>query len=74
MTERTEEIIHRLNDLETRAAHLERMTEDLSEVTITQHKIIEQMTLQMQMLMDRLIGLELGWEASPQDGKPPPHY
>ena len=73
MTE-NDKMARRLDELERRAAHFERMAEDLSEVIADQGKAIERLTVQVRYLSDRLKGVESGWEASPQDGKPPPHY
>ena len=74
MTVSKDDIVQRLVDLESRAAHYERMAEDLSEVLAQQSTMIEKMMMQIRRLADRLDGSAEGWGASPQDSKPPPHY
>lgn len=64
----------RLVELERRLAHHERMTEELSAVVAEQGEVIDRMALQLRQLRDRLHDVEAGWERSPQDDKPPPHY
>lgn len=64
----------RLTELEARLAHFERLAEDLSSVVHEQGKAIDHLTLHVRRLKERLGELEAGWEPSPQDEKPPPHY
>ena len=64
----------RLIELESRVAHYERMAEELSTVLTEQGKTVELLTRQVRHLKDRLRDLEAGWERSPQDDKPPPHW
>ncbi len=64
----------RLVELESRLAHHERMAEDLSAVVAEQGRAIERLALQLRRLTDRLLDAEAGWQRSPQDDKPPPHY
>lgn len=64
----------RLVELERRLAHHERMAEELSAVVAEQGEVIDRMALQLRQLRDRLHDVEAGWERSPQDDKPPPHY
>ena len=65
-----EELTARVTDLESRAAHYERMAEDLSQVLARQDHLIERLSQQIRRLQDQ----EPDWAPSPQDGKPPPHY
>jgi SlyX protein len=60
--------------LEIRLAHFERMVEDMSEVVARQDDAIGRLTLQLRRLNDRVKELGAGWQPSPQDEKPPPHY
>jgi len=64
----------RLVELESRLAHHERMAEELSAVVAEQGRTIELLTRQVRRLTDRLLDAEAGWQRSPQDDKPPPHY
>lgn len=64
----------RLMELESRITHHERMAEDLSAVLNDQGRIIDVLTLQVRRLTERVRDAEAGWERSPQDDKPPPHY
>ncbi len=64
----------RLIELEIRMAHYERMAEELSTVLTEQGKTVELLTRQVRHLKDRVRDLEAGWERSPQDDKPPPHW
>lgn len=64
----------RLIELESRVAHHERMAEDLSSVIADQGRTIDVLNERVRRLIGRLRELEAGWERSPQDDKPPPHY
>jgi SlyX protein len=64
----------RLVELESRIAHHERMAEDLSQVIADQGRVIDLLVAQMRRLTDRIREAEAGWERSPQDDRPPPHY
>lgn len=64
----------RLVDLESRAAHFERMADDLSDIIAQQSNTIALLTAQVRRLAERLGDVEGGWRPSPQDSKPPPHY
>lgn len=70
----SEALERRLIDLESRLAHHERAAEDISAVLADQGRIIDVLTLQVRRLTERLREVESGWERSPQDDKPPPHY
>ncbi|MGE5477332.1 MAG: SlyX family protein [Bacteroidales bacterium] len=65
---------NRLVELESRIAHHERMAEDLSSVIAEQGRTIDLLTQRMQRMIARMRDMETGWERSPQDDKPPPHY
>lgn len=69
-----ETLEQRLVELESRIAHHERMAEDLSSVIADQGRTIDLLTQRVNRLIGRLGELEAGWERSPQDDKPPPHY
>jgi SlyX protein len=69
-----EEDERRMIALESRLAHHERMAEELSQVVAEQGRKIDQLTRQSQRLVERLREVEAGWEGSPQDDNPPPHY
>ena len=64
----------RLITLETRLAHHERTTEELSDVITAQGRTIDMLTAQLRRMRERLGEMEAGWDRSPQDDKPPPHY
>ena len=64
----------RLIELESRIAHYERMAEDLSSVIAEQGRTIDMLTERMRRMTGRMRELEAGWDRSPQDDKPPPHY
>ena len=64
----------RLIALETRLAHHERMAEDMSDQLSRQAKIIDALVAQMAIFQERLAELAQGWQRSPQDDRPPPHY
>lgn len=64
----------RITELERRLAHHERMADDLSAVLAEQGRTIDLLKAQVARLRERLANLEEGWEPSPQDAKPPPHY
>lgn len=69
-----ETLERRLVELESRVAHHERMAEDLSSVIADQGRTIDLLNERVRRLIGRLRELEAGWERSPQDDKPPPHY
>lgn len=64
----------RLVDLESRLAHHEQVAEDLSQVVAEQAKVIDMLTLQIRRVHHRIKEVEEGWDRSPQDDRPPPHY
>jgi SlyX protein len=69
-----EALEERLIELETRVAYYERMAEDLSSVIADQGRTIDILTERVRRLTGRLREVEAGWDRSPQDDKPPPHY
>lgn len=69
-----EDATERFVALETRLAHHERMAEEMSDEVMRQAKIIDALVAQMGILRERLAELGQGWQRSPQDDKPPPHY
>ncbi len=70
----TDDLDARVVELETRLAHHERMAEDLSAVLAEQDRAITQLIRQVRRLTERLGAVESGWDRSPQDDQPPPHY
>jgi SlyX protein len=64
----------RLTELETRLAHHERMSEELSAVVFEQGRTIDLLTAQVRRLRDRLASQGAGGAPPPQDDRPPPHY
>lgn len=69
-----DQVAQRLIELETRIAYHERMAEDLSSVIADQGRTIDLLTQRVQRLIGRLREVESGYDRSPQDDKPPPHY
>jgi len=70
----SEALEQRLVELESRVAHHERMAEELSQVLNDQGRTIDMLMVQVRRLTDRVREAEAGWDRSPQDDKPPPHY
>lgn len=70
----TDGIAERLVALETRLAHHESMAEDISDLLSRQAKTIDALAAQIRILQDRLAETAEGWQRSPQDDRPPPHY
>ncbi len=64
----------RLTELESRLAHHERMTEDISAVLNEQARAIDGLTLQLRRLTERVAEYEAGGTDTPPDDQPPPHY
>jgi SlyX protein len=64
----------RLTEMESRLAHHERMTEDVSAVLTEQGRAIDALTLQLRRLTERIAELEAGAASAPPDDQPPPHY
>lgn len=64
----------RIVELEMRLAHHELMAEEMSEVLARQAGTIDILELRLRRLTDRLKESEAGWDRSPNDDRPPPHY
>jgi len=64
----------RLTELESRLAHHERMTEDMSAMLTEQGRAIDALALQLRRLTERIGEFEAGGANSPPDDQPPPHY
>lgn len=64
----------RIVELEMRLAHHELMAEEVSEVLARQASTIDILELRLRRLTDRLKETEAGWDRSPNDDRPPPHY
>lgn len=64
----------RLTEMESRLAHHERMSEDVSAVLAEQGRAIDTLTLQLRRLTERIAELEAGGASAPPDDQPPPHY
>lgn len=64
----------RLTEMESRLAHHERTTEDISAVLAEQGRAIDALTLQLRRLTERIGELEAGGGSLPPDDQPPPHY
>ena len=69
-----DETLQRLVALESRLAHQERMTEEVSDVLAAQAVAIDRLEAELRRLRQRLGEVESGWAPSPADDKPPPHY
>ena len=65
---------NRVIALESRLTHQERMIEDMSDIVARQADAIDRLSVQVRRLQERLRDLAAGWQSSPQDDKPPPHY
>ncbi len=74
MTATTDSSQERLTELESRLAHHERMAEDMSAVLTGQARAIDDLTLQLRRLTERVAEFEGGGADSPPDDQPPPHY
>ena len=64
----------RLERLESRMAHFERVSDDLSDVVARQAAAIDQLQRRVAALTDRVLDLQDGQQRAPSDEKPPPHY
>lgn len=69
-----EELIARLAGIETRLAHFERLSEDLSDVVARQGREIDRLKQQVSALSSRVLDLQQDWRPGASDDKPPPHY
>jgi SlyX protein len=64
----------RIDALETRIAHQDRVIEDLNQTIIAQWKQIDLLTRRVTRLGDRLEAVKEASEQGPQREPPPPHY
>ncbi|MDH3738329.1 MAG: SlyX family protein [Alphaproteobacteria bacterium] len=64
----------RLIELETRLAHHERMTEELSALLNEQGRAVDRLALQLRRLTERVAEYDSGGSPTPPDDQPPPHY
>lgn len=69
-----QELTARLAELETRLAHFERVSEDLSDVVARQGQQIDRLKQQVGALSSRVLDLQQDWRPGVTDDKPPPHY
>lgn len=70
----TDPLDPRVTDLEIRAAHYERMADEVSSVVAEHGKTIDILNAQVRRLAERLRELEEKAALLPPDDKPPPHY
>lgn len=63
---------NRLTDLESRLAHHERTSEELSDVLAEHARTLDELAQRLRRLTDRVAILEAG--NPPPDDRPPPHY
>ena len=64
----------RLTELESRLAHHERNTDEISEVLAEQARLIDELSQRLRRLTDRVAVLETVGAGVPPDDQPPPHY
>lgn len=64
----------RIDTLETRVAHQDRMIEDLNSTITDQWKQIETLARQVRRLDDQLQDVRAGGGSSGEQEPPPPHY
>lgn len=64
----------RIDELEIRIAHQERMIEDLNATITTQWKDIDRLRREVERLADRLATAENAIDSNPADEPPPPHW
>ncbi|MDA0231777.1 MAG: SlyX family protein [Proteobacteria bacterium] len=64
----------RINELESRLAHIENMQEELSAVVADQGEIIDQLRKQAQRQNEKLRELANDNLGKPSENVPPPHY
>lgn len=64
----------RLEALEVRIAHQERMIEDLNQTITAQWKDIDRMKREIGRLSDRVASAEATIGSDPADEPPPPHW
>lgn len=65
---------NRVTELEIRLAYQEATIETLNQSVIAQQRRIDELTLQLQRLSDRLAAAAPSLVAPPSEETPPPHY
>jgi SlyX protein len=66
--------IERIDDLEIRIAHQDRVIEDLNQAVVEQWKLIDDLSRRIAALVDRLATLEHVTRTIAPPEPPPPHY
>lgn len=66
--------VSRLEALEIRVAHQERMIDDLNQTITAQWKDIDRLKREVERLTDRVANAELAIGPDPGDEPPPPHW
>lgn len=64
----------RLETLETRIAHHERMIDDLNQTITAQWKDIDRLKREIERLVDRVANAEAALGPDPGEEPPPPHW
>ncbi|MEZ6029485.1 MAG: SlyX family protein [Hyphomonadaceae bacterium] len=64
----------RIDALEIRIAHQERMIEDLNQTITAQWKDIDRLKREIERLSDRMASAEMAIGPDPGDEPPPPHW
>lgn len=64
----------RLDTLEVRLAHQDRIIEDLNQTITAQWKDIDRLKREVERLSDRMASAELALGPDPGDEPPPPHW
>lgn len=66
--------ISRIDTLEVRLAHQDRLIEDLNQTITAQWKDIDRLKREIERLSDRMASAELALGPDPGDEPPPPHW
>ncbi len=69
-----DDIEDRLREVESRLAHYERMSEDLSAVVAEQAETIRGLQRRLAALTGKILDMQHAQDPAPSDLKPPPHY
>ena len=64
----------RLEELEIKVAYQENQIEELNKALFEHWKVIEKMTRNMEIVVDRVAAVAQQIPASSEEEKPPPHY
>ena len=70
----TQDIENRLTELEIRLTHFEDTLDVLNEAVIEQHRLIDQLQLQISVLEKKLKAVASSNIAPESEETPPPHY